>query len=158
MTKDYSGKFEVLFPVEVFPNKLHPNEVDKVCGSLPEPPQPIGAKFQTEVYACKDEAVRLAHEGRFSELAAIPDAHRARLQAVVSPGDQQPQHQNENSFIQLYTAAVGALAQTLFSALGLRHLGSPRCSRTIDCDEPAFSGGTLHLALGQMVQQNAIST
>src|SRR5262249_48746082 len=42
ITKDYSGKFEVLFPIEIFPNKLHPNEVDKICGSLPEPPQPLG--------------------------------------------------------------------------------------------------------------------
>jgi predicted ATPase len=113
VTKDYSGKFEVLFPVEVFPQKLHPNDVDRICGSLPEPPEPIGVSFRDEARASKDEAVRLAHEGRFSELAATPETHRVRLQGAISPADQQPQHPNETNFIQQYVTAVGALAQTL---------------------------------------------
>ena len=92
VTKDYAGKFEVLFPTEVFPDKLHPNEVDRLCGSLPEPPQPIGAPFTTQAHSCKEEAVRLAHEGRFSELASIPETHRVLLQGAMSPADHQPQH------------------------------------------------------------------
>jgi AAA ATPase-like protein len=100
VTKDYSGKFEVLFPPEVFPNKLHPNEVDRICGSLPESVQPTGADFLDQVRTCREEALRLAHEGRFTELATIPESHGARLQAVVSPNGQQPQHQNEiRSFV-----------------------------------------------------------
>ena len=116
VTKDYAGKFEVLFPTEVFPDKLHPNEVDRLCGSLPEPSQPIGAPFATQAHSCKEEAVRLAHEGRFSELASIPETHRVLLQGAMSPADHQPQHQNENSFFLNYTTAVGALAQTLLAS------------------------------------------
>lgn len=112
VTKDYSGKFEVLFPPEVFPNKLHPNEVDRICGSLPEPAQPTSADFLAQVQMCREEAVRLAHEGRFSDLAAIAESHGPRLQAVVSPSGQ-PQHENETAFVQQYTAAVRALAGSL---------------------------------------------
>lgn len=85
LTKDYSGKSEVLFPVEVFPNKLHPNEIDAGCDSLPVPSEPVGAPFQVEADACKSEAVRLAHEGRFSELAAAPELHRARRRRPLAP-------------------------------------------------------------------------
>jgi predicted ATPase len=113
VTKDYSGKFEVLFPAEVFPKKLHPNEVDRICGSLPEAVQPTSEDFLAEVQMCREEAVRLAHEGRFSDLAAIPEPHGARLQAVVSPSGQQPQHQNESAFVQQYTTAVRALGESL---------------------------------------------
>ena len=53
----------------------------------------------------------------------------------------------------------GALAQTLFSAaLGFAILDLLVVAGRLICDGPAFSGGTLHLALGQMVQQNPIST
>ncbi len=113
VTKDYSGKVEVLFPPEVIPDKLHPNEVDRACSSLPKPLEPIGEGFQAVVDSCREEAVRLAHEGRFSELAAIPGAQQTRLQANVSPASQQPHHQNENTFIQQYVAALTALAKTL---------------------------------------------
>src|SRR4026208_1215190 len=85
VTRDVAGRFEVLFPSELFPQKLHPNEVDRICGSLPEPPRAVGAPFEAQARSCKEEAVRLAHEGRFSELAAIPEIHRASLQRAVGP-------------------------------------------------------------------------
>jgi predicted ATPase len=116
VTRDFAGKFEVVFPSDVLPQKLHPNEVDRICGSLPEPPQAIGATFEAQARSCKEEAVRLAHEGRFSELAALPGTHRVRLQSAIGPADQQPQHKNENAFVQEYATAMEALSRTLLTS------------------------------------------
>jgi predicted ATPase len=116
VTKDVAGKFEVLFPSEIFPQKLHPNEVDSICGSLPEPPRAVGAPFEAQARSCKEDAVRLAHEGRFSELAAIAETHRARLQGAIGPADQQPRHKYEDSFIQEYTTALEGLSRALLTS------------------------------------------
>jgi len=113
VTRDYGGRFEVLFPAEVFPDRLHPNETDRICSSLPQLVEPIHPDFRTAADECKQEAVRLAHEGRFTELAALKDKHGPLLQ-VRSGG--QPQQQNENNFHSQYLAKLGEIASQLKAA------------------------------------------
>ena len=80
LTRDYAGRFEVLFPEGVFPDSLHPNDVDSCCKALPEPPVEADPEFKEAASACRDEAIRLAHEGRFSDLETLPDGQDGKLQ------------------------------------------------------------------------------
>ena len=113
--KDYEGKFEIRFPEGVFPNKLHPNHVDKACDTLPTAVEPVKPEFKHATENCKVEARRLAHEGRFTELAALLAKHTNNLQADRSAANQGPQYQNENAFIQQYTAALQQIVQQIQS-------------------------------------------
>jgi len=111
--KDYEGKFEINFPDGAFPDKLHPNDIDKICASLPTATDPVKAEFKQAAEDCTAEARRLAHEGCFSELAGLEATHTKTLQESRSEGNQNPQHQNEEAFINQYTAALKQIAQQL---------------------------------------------
>jgi predicted ATP-dependent endonuclease of OLD family len=90
VTRDYAGRIEVLFPDDLFPDKLHPNDIDKICADLPSLAQPTKSEFAQVANECREDALRLAKEGRFSELTTSPQSHQQRLEAVRSPGDQNP--------------------------------------------------------------------
>ncbi len=121
VSKDYEGKFEVDFPEEVFPNRLHPNDIDSICTSLPDVTEPAKAEFATNANTCKEDAKRLAHEGRFSEFAALATSHTDRLQSDRSPNDQNPQHQNEEEFINQYVTTLKSIATQLEEVPTIQH-------------------------------------
>lgn len=109
-TRDYAGRLEVIFPNGRFPEKLHPNDIDNICASLPEPPDGLGDEFKTTVSSCRDEALRLARDGRFSELAKLRQKQEPLLQ-MRSP--QNPQQQNETNYFNLYVGKLEEVAQKL---------------------------------------------
>ncbi len=53
ISKDYDGNFEFVLPEQpdLFPEKLHPNEIDKICEAFPAPPQPVGDSFLKAINA-----------------------------------------------------------------------------------------------------------
>lgn len=112
VSRDYGGRLEVTFPDGVFPNKLHPNEVDKHCEGLLVAPDGIGATFRAATAKCRDEARRLAGEGRFTDLASLHASQTAELQAALSPGDR-PEHTVEQQYLTQYATGVQQLAQKL---------------------------------------------
>lgn len=122
VTKDYAGNFEVWFPKQqdLFPDSLHPNEVDGICEGLEGPPNPVGAAFAEAAGDCIEEAKRFAREGRFEELAALQGRHGERLQSARTPGNQQPQTGNENRFVQSYLQQLQAVGQRLGTALTMQ--------------------------------------
>lgn len=120
VTRDYAGNFEVHFPEKVFPDKLHPNDIDEICSSLPEIHDPVADDFQKTAQACRTEALRLAHEGRFTELAEFHTDLEKRLQAVRSPGGQDPQHQNEENYLNQVRTALGAAVKRLQESPSIR--------------------------------------
>lgn len=73
ITKDYEGNFEINFPEQpaLFPEALHPNDIDKACEALVQPGDAVGDQFRTAARESIEEAKRLAKEGRFSELSAL---------------------------------------------------------------------------------------
>jgi len=91
VTKDYAGHFEVLFPSNLFPDKLHPNDIDKICASLPALQEAVGASFREKAMELADEARRLVHEGGFTELQNLHSQHIAILQEAMSHQNQNPQ-------------------------------------------------------------------
>lgn len=101
VSKDFGGKFEVSFPEreDLFPDKLHPNDVDDACEELPDPNNPVADEFLKRAKECKDEAKRLAREGRFGELASLEASHTERLRAAKAQGNPSPQHENEERFL-----------------------------------------------------------
>ena len=116
VTKDYAGRFEVLFPSNLFPDKLHPNDIDKICASLPALQEAVGASFREKAMELADEARRLAHEGRFTELQNLHSQHISVLQEAMSPQNQNPQRQNEQQYINQYQAKLQEIANQLSSA------------------------------------------
>lgn len=46
--KDYAGCFEIHFPDDLFPDRLHPNDVDKITESLPALPTDVSDAFHTK--------------------------------------------------------------------------------------------------------------
>ena len=100
VTRDYAGRIEVLFPEGIFPDRLHPNDVDQSCSELPSPPAEVARKFFDIAQKCRKEAVRLANEGRFSELEWLATQQEHEL-ATVSPSD--PHNSNETNFRTQYT-------------------------------------------------------
>jgi predicted ATP-dependent endonuclease of OLD family len=116
VTKDYAGRFEVVFPSNLFPDNLHPNDIDEICASLPELQEAVGAKFKEKAEELAKEARRLAHEGRFSDLENVHSEHVPLLQQVMSPDNQNPQRQNEQQYITQYQSKLQEIAQQLAKA------------------------------------------
>ena len=110
VTRDYAGRIEVLFPEGTFPDRLHPNDVDKSCDELPTPPADVPRKFLEIAQKCRREAVRLANEGRFSELESLATQQEHQL-ATVSASDS---HQsNETIFRTQYIHLLGEVVAKL---------------------------------------------
>jgi predicted ATP-dependent endonuclease of OLD family len=110
VTRDYAGRIEVLFPEGIFPDRLHPNDVDQSCSELPSPPAEVARKFFDIAQKCRKEAVRLANEGRFSELESLATQQEREL-ATVSPSD--PHNSNETNFRTQYAQKLGVVAAKL---------------------------------------------
>jgi len=120
VTKDYAGRFEVEFPSDLFPDTLHPNDIDEICTSLPELQEPVEAKFKEKAEKFAGEAKRLAHEGRFSDLENVHSEHVPLLQQVMSPDNQNPQRQNEQQYITQYQSKLQEIAQQLSKAQSIQ--------------------------------------
>lgn len=112
-TRDYAGRLEVIFPDGQFPAKLHPNDIDQICASLPDLPTDIGPEFKGAAASCRDEALRLAREGRFSDLSTLRATQEPLLQ-TRSP--QNPQQQNETSYFTAYISKLTEVAKMLTAA------------------------------------------
>lgn len=110
ITKDYAGRFEVLFPAGLFPERLHPNDIDTLCNELPEPTASVSDKFREAAEECRQEAIRLAHEGRFSELAKLRSEHDEKLSVRAN---QNPQHTHENNFRNTFLPKLDELGRKL---------------------------------------------
>lgn len=116
VVKNYAGQFEIEQSEKLFPDKLHPNDIDKICELLPIPSGPVGENYLEVSRNCSEEAKRLAYEGRFSELAALREKQRQTLTASFTPGNPQPQHQHESQHLGAYMAALGEVETKLKQA------------------------------------------
>lgn len=113
VTKDYAGRFEVLFPPTLFPDKLHPNDVDRALSALPVLEDPVSDGFRNKTREFSDEARRLAHEGRFSDLQQLSATQIPLLQQSMSPEGQNPHRQHEQEYLTQYQAKLQEVANTL---------------------------------------------
>jgi predicted ATP-dependent endonuclease of OLD family len=78
--------------------------------------EPVGDDFRQKAQACVEEAGRLAHEGRFTELAKLHTVHTSTLQSAYTSGNPSPQHQHEEQYISQYTAKLQEISQKLSAA------------------------------------------
>ncbi|MCG8556470.1 MAG: ATP-binding protein [Proteobacteria bacterium] len=117
ITKDYDGIFEFRLDDEHarFSEQLHPSDIDRIVGELPDCADPVSTNFAEVAEACKVEAQRLAREGRFTELEALRQKQEASLRAEMSQGNQNPQHQHENTFFGRYNSRLDEIRKKLES-------------------------------------------
>lgn len=111
VTRDYAGRFEVLFPEGVFPDTIHPNDVDAACDALPMPNQHVGEAFKNTASECLAQARRIAREGRFSEIADLAANHAKLFEQVLSGGP--PHRPHEDTYRNQHHAKMQELAQKL---------------------------------------------
>ncbi len=122
VTKDYEGSLEIYFPEQptLFPDRLHPNTIDRICADLPKLSEPVAEAFSNVVHDCKEELSRLAREGRFSSLTACKADHDAKLRAGMTQGNPSPQHQNETTFINEHLTKIDQISSELQKAPTMR--------------------------------------
>lgn len=111
VTRNYAGQFEVKFPLHpaIFPDLLHPNEVDALCQRLPLLSEPVGETFADAVRECTEEVRGAVKEGRYDDLATIQTQVPQRLNDARSPAAVQPSFQNESVFIGSYVQKVNEM-------------------------------------------------
>src|SRR6202051_3125409 len=110
VTKNYAGQYTVKFPdhPDLFPNRVHPRDVDRICAELTVPDAPVGDAFSCALGECIEEAKRSAHQGRFTELAMLAGPHREKLERAGSADH--PRNQNEEQFLSRYVNLLGRIS------------------------------------------------
>ena len=113
VSRNYTGQLEVDFGREIFSNELHPNDVDEACDTLPKVQDDFNDQFKQRADECLNEAKRLAHEGRFSELRELAQKHVSLLQEVLPPSSPYSPQQIEQDFTHQYVEGIRRLVQAL---------------------------------------------
>ncbi len=162
VTRDYEGRLESIFPDGLFPDKLHPNDIDTICGTLPQVQEPVSDVFRAQVMECQEEAKRLAHEGRFAELLNLGGLHDAKLKATFSPAEMQPHHQNENNYISQYLSKLQEISNNLSSAPSIQKKAHEYVVKNLPtfvymADYRAFTGSALLDQVKQRKDQNKLT-
>src|SRR3984893_9607452 len=113
VTKNYAGEYTVEFPdrPDLFQNRVHPNDVDRICAELTVPDAAVGDAFSCASGECIAEAKQTAHQGRFAELAMLAGPHREKLERAGSTDH--PQSQNEAQFLSWYINLLGQISKGL---------------------------------------------
>jgi energy-coupling factor transporter ATP-binding protein EcfA2 len=113
VTKNYAGHYAVAFPdhPDFFPNHAHPNDVDQICAKLAVPSTPVGEAFFRVSGECIAEAKQAAHQGRFTELAALVGPHREKLERAAATDHLQ--NQNEAEFLSWYSSLLVQISTEL---------------------------------------------
>jgi hypothetical protein len=113
ITRDYGGRFEVLFPDTISPTKLHPTDIDAKLQQLPDLPEEVGDDFREQAIACQEEASRLAQEGKLTDLAGLHSQHKALLEQAYTEGNPEPQHAHELQFTSQFISTLQGVATQL---------------------------------------------
>lgn len=119
VSRNYEGQLEVSFPQGLFPEKLHPNQVDEQCSNIPVATEGVGAEFLKVATKCRDESIRVAHEGRFSELLQLQARHGSELEAALV-ADGQPERPQQQEYQRQYGVAIQQLGKKLPSIPSIR--------------------------------------
>lgn len=115
ITKDNEGSFEfkLIEQPDIFPDQLHPNDIDEVCKNLEEPSNSVAEQFKDVASESIKQVIRFAKEGKFSELSSLPEEHEEKLREAMTPGNPQPQHQHESDYITQYLNQLGEIGEAI---------------------------------------------
>ena len=111
VSRNYAGQLALNFGEDIFPDKLHPNDVDTACEVLPVVQDEFGDLFKQRAETCVAEAKRLAYEGRFREMFEFVPTHETLLREAVTSSE--PPQQLEVDFIDQYLAGLQHLVEAL---------------------------------------------
>lgn len=96
VSRDYGGKLKVNFSLGP---DLDSRDVEILSGMLPVLSEPVGSSFKGVAEACLPEIKGALSQGSIENLTKTVSSNIAALQKSVSPGNPQPQGQNEQKFI-----------------------------------------------------------
>ncbi|MEW6306579.1 MAG: AAA family ATPase [Verrucomicrobiota bacterium] len=105
VSRDYGGRFTAACAVAT-----QRDDADGVADALPEPALAVSEEFREAALACRAEALRLAHEGRYAELAEIKP-HQER--ALAPRGNHKLHQPNEDEFRSQYFTKLSELSGQL---------------------------------------------
>ncbi len=114
VTRNYSGKLEVLFPPGLFPDKHNPRDVDEICNTIPGIQEPVSDLFREKAQEYIEELREFAYDGRFSEIVKMFNAKVGELRAAATkeaPGS--PESKNEEAFIYNYASQISVISRKL---------------------------------------------
>ena len=111
VSRNYAGQLDINFEEDIFFHKLHPNDVDNVCDTLPEIQKAFSDPFKELTDKCLKEVRRFAHDGLFTEFTGLLQRHEPLLRHGLSPSN--PPQQIENDFINQYVTVLNQFPQAL---------------------------------------------
>ncbi len=120
VVRDYSNKLDILVPPDLFPESMHPADIEAVLQDFPQPTAPVSEPFHAKVEECRTQIQRLAREGRFTELEQAINSQTQRLRENLSPQNSNPHHQNENTYIVQYSEKLKEVNGKLQSIPSIR--------------------------------------
>ncbi len=162
VTKDYSGKWTVDFPVGLFPDKHQPKELEEIFSSFPSYQEPVGDSFRQKASEYIEEARVFAYEGRFSEIVQMFSAKVTELRAVVNSEPSAPETKNEEAFIFSYANQVSIISRKLAETMTIIEKAEDYIFKHIPIfiymsDYQVFSGSANLLQLKQRRDQNQLT-
>lgn len=114
VTRNYTGRLEVVFSPGIFPDKHNHRDVDEICNSITGIQEPVSDLFREKAQDYIKELREFAYDGRFSEIVKMFNAKVAELRAVAtkdSPGS--PESKNEETFIYNYASQISIISRKL---------------------------------------------
>jgi predicted ATP-dependent endonuclease of OLD family len=96
VSRDYGGQLKV--NCSVGPS-LDSKDIEAISASLPVLQEPVTDPFKGTAEACLSEIRGVLPQGSVEDLTQVMSRNLSTLQKSVSPGNQQPQAQNEQRFI-----------------------------------------------------------
>lgn len=113
ISRDYAGHFEITYSHDVFPDRLHPNDVDKACASMPQPNEQTNEEFRLKSIELLNEVKQASFEGRYSDLQNFKTEHSNILKSHMSQPDLKPYYTNEQNFLNQYAQKLSSIIETL---------------------------------------------
>jgi AAA15 family ATPase/GTPase len=96
VSRDYGGQLKVNYSVGP---SLDSKDIEAISASLPVLQEPVADPFKGAAEACLSEIRGVLPQGSVENLTQAMSRSLSTLQKSVSPGNQQPQAQNEQRFI-----------------------------------------------------------
>ncbi|HBF36214.1 MAG TPA: hypothetical protein DDW50_02715, partial [Firmicutes bacterium] len=162
ITKDYTGKLTVNFPVGLFPDKHHPKELEEIFMSFPNFQEPVNEAFRQKALEYIEEARNFAYEGRFSEIVKMFSAKVTELRTVVNPEPTSPEAKNEEAFIFSYANEISIISRKLAETMTISEKAEDFMIKHIPIfiymsDYQVFSGSANLLQLKQRKEQDQLT-
>ena len=118
--RNYAGELRVSSPAELSQERLSEEIIESALASLPKVGGEVGDVFRQKAQKAFDEAVGTARAGRFAELNSLASKQKPVVQAAVTSAEQSPERQNEQTYVEEYSARLNEVASRFSKEISTR--------------------------------------